>query len=191
MGRLVYAGIGSLDGFVADAQGDFDWSAPDEEVHRYLNERDRAVTAELYGRRLFEVMKVWETYGTSPEVTDVERQYGEQWRGRPKEVFSTSLSSVGTSRTTLHRHFDPVAVRRLVDDTDGDVSIGGPDLAAQALRAGIVDVLEYYANPVVVGGGTPWLPSGLRLGLHLVEHHRFGNGVVHLVYEPISRGPRS
>ncbi|MGJ7440623.1 dihydrofolate reductase family protein [Aquipuribacter sp. MA13-6] len=185
MGRLVYAGIGSLDGFVADDRGDFDWSAPDDEVHAYLNERDRAVSAELYGRRLYEVMKVWETYGTSPEVTDVEAQYGVQWRGRPKEVFSRSLPAVETSRTTLHRDFDPAWVRRYVAEADGDVSIGGPDLAAQALRAGLVDVLEYYVNPVVVGGGTPWLPPGLRLGLRLVEQHRFDHGVVHLVYEPV------
>ena len=182
MGRLVYASIGSLDGVIADAEGDFDWSAPDEEVHAYLNERDRAVVAELYGRRLYEVMKVWETYGTAPDASDVERDYGEQWRGRPKLVFSASLSSVGTSRTTLHREFDPVRIRRFVDRTDGDVSIGGPDLAAQALRAGIVDRVEYYANPVIVGGGTTWLPTGLRLGLRLVEHHRFANGVVHLAY---------
>lgn len=182
MGDLVYAGIGSLDGYVADPEGDFGWSAPDEEVHAYLNERDRSVAAELYGRRLYEVMKVWETYGTAPDASDVERDYGEQWRGRPKQVFSTTLSSVGTSRTTLHREFDPAQIRRFVDETDGDVSIGGPGLAAQALRAGIVDRLEYYANPVIIGGGTPWLPSGLRLGLRLVEHHRFANGVVHLAY---------
>lgn len=182
MGHLVYAGIGSVDGFVADAEGSFDWSAPDEEVHAYLNERDRAVVAELYGRRLYEVMQVWETYGTGPDAHDVERDYGEQWRGRPKLVFSTTLSSVSTSQTTLHRQFDPAQVRRLVDEADGDVSIGGPDLAAQALRAGIVDRLEYYANPVVIGGGTPWLPQGLRLDLRLVEHHRFAGGVVHLAY---------
>jgi dihydrofolate reductase len=182
VGQLVYAGIGSLDGFIADTEGDFDWSAPDEEVHAYLNERDRAVAAELYGRRLYEVMKVWETYGTAPDAHDVERDYGEQWRGRPKLVFSKTLPSVTTSRTTLHREFDPAQVRRLVDDTDGDVGIGGPDLAAQALRAGIVDRIEYYANPVIVGGGTPWLPSGLRLDLRLVEHHRFTNGTVHLAW---------
>lgn len=183
MGRLVYAGIGSLDGYVADAEGDFSWSAPDEEVHTYLNERDRAVTVELYGRRLYEVMKVWQTYGTSSGASRAEREYGEQWRGREKVVFSTTLSSVDSSRTRLSRRFDPAAVRRLVDDTDGDVSIGGPDLASQALRAGIVDTVELYANPVVVGGGTPWLPGGVHLDLRLVEHQRFGSGVVHLAYE--------
>ena len=182
MGRLVYASIGSLDGFIADAEGEFDWSAPDEEVHAYLNERDSAVALELYGRRLYDVMKVWQTYGTAADASDVERVYGEQWRARPKRVFSTTLSAVDTSQTTLHREFDPVEVRRLVDETDGDVGIGGPDLAAQALRAGIVDRVEYYAGPVIIGGGTPWLPRGLRLDLRLVEHHRFAGGVVHLAY---------
>lgn len=182
MGLLVYASIGSLDGFVGDAEGDFGWSAPDEEVHAYLNERDRAVVAELYGRRLYEVMAVWETYGTGPDASDVERDYGAQWRSRPKQVFSRTLSAVDTSFTTLHRELDPAEVRRFVDGTDGEVGIGGPELAAHALRAGIVDRVEYYAHPVVVGGGTPWLPGGLRIGLRLVEEHRFGNGVVHLAY---------
>ncbi len=182
VGSLVYASIGSLDGFIADADGAFDWSAPDEEVHAYLNERDRSVVLELYGRRLYEVMKVWETYGTEPDAHAVEREYGEQWRARPKLVFSTTLPSVDTSRTTLQREFDPVQVRRLADEADGDVGIGGPELAAHALRAGIVDRVEYYVTPVVVGGGTPWLPSGLRTDLRLVGHHRFGNGVVHLAY---------
>ncbi|WP_380167771.1 dihydrofolate reductase family protein [Jannaschia sp. R86511] len=183
MGRLVYTGIGSLDGFVADESGDFDWSAPDEEVHAHLNARDSRVVAELYGRRLYDVMHVWQTYGTGPDATDVERQYGEQWRGRPKRVWSRSLAAVTTPLTTLHRDFDATQVRALVERADGDVSIGGPDLAAQALRAGLVAAVEYYACPVVVGGGTPWLPSGLRLTLRLVEQHRFGNGVVHLSYD--------
>jgi dihydrofolate reductase len=188
MGQLVYVGIGSLDGFVADADGDFAWSAPDEEVHAYLNERDRDVVLELYGRRLYEVMKVWETYGTEDGASQVERVYGEQWRGRPKVVWSRSLTAVETARTTLERRFDPAEVRRLVDGTEGQVSIGGPDLAGHALRAGIVDRVEYYVVPVVVGGGTPWLPGGLHLDLQLVEEHRFACGVVHLAYD-VRRAP--
>jgi dihydrofolate reductase len=182
MGQLVYIGIGSLDGFVADVHGGFDWSAPDEEVHAYLNERDRGVSLELYGRRLYDVMKVWETYGTAADSHPVEREYGENWRGRDKVVFSRTLSEVATPRTRLEREFDPVSVRRLVEDAGGDVTIGGPDLAAHALRAGIVDRVEYYASPVVIGGGTPWLPEGLRIDLRLLETHRFASGVVHLVY---------
>lgn len=187
MGQLVYVGIGSLDGYVADEDGDFAWSAPDEEVHAYLNERDRRVTAELYGRRLYEVMKVWETYGAAPGSPDVERDYGEQWRGRPKVVFSRSLASVETARTRLERRFDPAEVRHLVDGTEGEVSIGGPELAGRALHAGIVDRVEYYLVPTVVGGGTPWLPAGLHLDLRLVEQHRFGCGVVHLAYDVLDR----
>lgn len=182
MGRLVYAGIGSLDGFVADPAGDFGWSAPDEEVHAYLNDRDRGVSLELYGRRLYEVMKVWETYGTAPDSSPAERDYGQLWRGRDKIVYSATLRTVETARTRLARVFDPGEVRRLVDQSPGDVTIGGPDLAAHALRAGIVDALELYVNPVVIGGGTPWLPSEVRLDLRLVEQHRFACGVVHLAY---------
>lgn len=149
MGRLVYAGIGSLDGYVADAEGDFTWSAPDAEVHTYLNERDRSVSLELYGRRLYEVMKVWETYGTDPDAEDAEREYGEIWRAREKVVYSRTLASVETSRTRLERTFEPEAVRALVEAADGDVGLGGPELAAHALRAGLVDALEFYVNPVV------------------------------------------
>lgn len=187
MGRLVYSGIGSLDGFIADENGDFVWSAPSDEVHAHINERDRAVVAELYGRRLYEVMKVWETFGTGPDASGVERDYGEIWRNRDKTVYSTSLPSVNTGRTRLERHFDPAAVRRYVDEFDGDVNIGGPGLAAHALRAGIVDRVEYYANPIILGGGKHWLPPGVRLPLRLVAERRFGNGVVYLAYEAISR----
>lgn len=183
MGQLVYASIGSLDGFIADTQGRFDWSAPDEEVHAYLNERDRGVTLELYGRRLYEVMKVWETYGRGPDAAAVEREYGENWRGRDKVVYSRTLASVDTSRTRLEREFDPDTVRRLVDEAEGDVSVGGPELAAHALGAGLVDVLEYYANPIIIGRGKPWLPDDLRVDLRLLEMHRFACGVVHLAYE--------
>lgn len=186
MGQLVYIGIGSLDGFVADADGVFDWAAPDEEVHAFINARDRAVSLELYGRRLYEVMQVWETYGTAPDSHPVEREYGEIWRSRDKVVFSTTMAGVQTTRTRLEREFDPMAVRRLVDAADGEVTIGGPALAAHALRAGIVDRVECYANPVIVGGGAPWLPSGLRLHLRLLETNRFASGVVHLAYAVIT-----
>lgn len=182
MGRLVYTSIGSLDGFIADVDGEFDWSAPDEEVHAYLNERDRRVTAELYGRRLYDVMKVWETFGTGADASEVERQYGAQWRSRPKVVYSRTLTQVDTAHTELRREVDIPELRAVVDAAEGDVTIGGPELASHALRAGVVDVVEYYANPVVLGAGTPWLPAGLRLELRLAEQHAFSNGVVHLAY---------
>lgn len=182
MGQLVYAGIGSLDGFIADEHGEFDWSAPSDEVHSFINERDRAV-AELYGRRLYEVMRVWETFGTGPDDSAVEREFGETWRNRDKVVFSSTLPSVSTARTRLERSFDPRAVRRFVDGVDGEVNIGGAQLAAQALHAGIVDRVEYYVNPVIVGAGTRWLPPDLRVSLRLVEEQRFSDGVVYLAYE--------
>lgn len=182
MGRLVYGGIGSLDGFIADVNGNFDWSMPDEEVHAHVNEQDRGVVAELYGRRLYEVMKVWDTYGNGPSATAVESEYGKIWRNRDKIVYSTSLESVDTGRTRLEKHFDPESVRRYVDGVDGDVNIGGPELAGHALRAGIVDVVAYYASPIIVGGGKHWLPQGVRLSLQLVDERRFGNGVVFTSY---------
>ena len=187
MGRLVYASIGSLDGFIADEQGEFDWSAPDDEVMAFLNERDRAVRCELYGRRLYEVMKVWETFGTEPDASTVDREFGDHWRNRDKVVFSTTLAGVDTPRTTLEPVFDPDRVRQLVHATDGDVSVGGPELASHALRAGIVERLEYYLNPVIIGSGTPWLPADLHLNLNLnlTEVHRFSNGVVYLAYDVI------
>ncbi len=182
MGRLVYVCVGSLDGFVADVHGDFGWSAPDAEVHAYINVRDRETSADLYGRRLYEVMQVWDTWGTGPEDTPVERQYAQQWRARDKRVYSSTLDEVTTSRTSLHREFVPSQVRAYVDEQSGDVSIGGPELAAHALEAGIVDAVEYYANPVVLGAGKPWLPPGVRMDLKLTETRRFRSGVVHLAY---------
>lgn len=183
MGRLIYGGIGSLDGFIADATGDFGWSAPDEEVFAFLNAREERTSAELCGRRLYEVLAVWETFGTEANDTEVERRYGEMWRARDKVVFSSTLTEVTTANTRLESRFDPDEVRRFVAAQPGDVNIGGPTLAAGALRAGIVDVIEYYANPIIVGSGTTWLPGDLRLGLRLIGEHRFTNGVVHLAYE--------
>lgn len=182
MGRLIYVGIGSLDGYFADTEGNFDWSAPDEEVHAYLNARDAAVSAELYGRRLYEVMAVWETYGTGPDASPAEREYGEQWRGRDKLVFSRTLTSVPTARTRLIGEFDADEVRAFVDAQPGDVTIGGGELAGVALAAGLVDKVEYYASPVVLGAGRPWLPAGVRLELEHRSTHTFGNGVVHTAY---------
>lgn len=183
MGRLIYSGIGSLDGFINDADGDFGWSAPSEQVHAYLNERDRRATLELYGRRVYEVMKVWETYGLDADASSAEREYGQTWRARDKVVFSTTLPTVETARTRLERTFDIRTVRHLIEQAEGDVTIGGPTLAAHALRAGLVEAIEFYIHPIVIGAGTPWLPADLRLDLRLVEHHRFDNGVVHVAYD--------
>jgi len=178
---LRYASITSLDGYVADAQGSFDWSVPDEEVHRFVNDRQRPIGTYLYGRRLYEVMVAWETLPThdQPAVT---RDYAEIWRGAEKVVYSTSLQDVASARTRIERRFDAAAVRELKASASRDLLVGGPQLAAAALRAGLVDVVEQLVSPVVVGGGTPFLPDGLRLDLELVDERRFGNGVVHLGY---------
>jgi dihydrofolate reductase len=181
MASLLYAGITSLDGYVADAQGSFDWSVPDEEVHRFVNDRQRPLGTYLYGRRLYEVMVGWETLPTGDEPAVV-RDYAEIWRGAEKVVYSTSLQDVASARTRIERSFDAAAVRELKATGSRDLLVGGPNLAATALRAGLVDAVEQLVSPVVVGGGTPFFPEGLHLDLELVEERRFGNGVVHLGY---------
>jgi dihydrofolate reductase len=177
MGKLIYSAITSLDGYVADEGGRFDWAAPDEEVHAFVNDQERGIGTHLYGRRMYEVMRVWETFG---DDADIPRDFAQIWRAADKVVYSTTLPAVTTERTRLERGFDPDAVRRLKDG--GDVSIGGPHLAAEALRAGLVDECHLYLNPVVVGGGNRALPDRVKVKLQLVDEHRFGNGVVHLAY---------
>ncbi len=178
--RLRYTAITSLDGYVADRDGRFDWSAPDEEVHAFVNELESRVGTYLYGRRLYEVMRSWQD--VTDAESDVVRAYAEMWRAADKVVWSRTLTEVTTPRTRLEQEYDPAAVRALVAAADRDVSIGGPTLAAHALASGQVDDLHLLVTPVVVGGGTAWLPDDLRLDLELVDEHRFGNGVVHLHY---------
>ena len=181
MGRLVYAAICSLDGYTVDADGNFDWAMPDEEEHGFVNDLERPVGTYLYGRRMYQTMAVWQELG-GPDVSPIENDYADVWRAADKVVFSTTLPEVSTPRTRLERAFDPDAVRSLLAATDRDVGIGGPGLAAHALRAGLVAELHLFLHPVVVGGGTRALPDGVRLDLDLVEEHRFGSGVVHLRY---------
>lgn len=182
MPKLVYTVIASLDGYTVDADGKFDWSMPSAEVHAHVNAAERSIGTYLYGRRLYETMAYWQTAGNDPADPAEVRDYGELWRAADKVVYSATLDAVSTPRTRLERSFDPAAVRELKDAVDGDVSIGGATLAASALRAGLVDECRIYVVPVIVGGGTPWLPGGLRLRLRLLDDHRFGNGVVHLGY---------
>jgi dihydrofolate reductase len=177
MGRLTYSAIESLDGYVADEHGRWDWSMPDEEVHAFVNDRTRPIRTHLLGRRMYEVLVAWETMDEpEPEMRD----FAEIWRSSDKVVYSTTLEAPRSARTRIERRFDPDAVRAL--KAAGDCAIGGPELAAQALAAGLVDDVELFLSPVIVGGGTPALPSGLRLDLQLVDERRFGNGVVHLHY---------
>jgi dihydrofolate reductase len=179
MARLQYAAICSLDGYTEDADGKFDWAAPDEEVHAFVNDLERPVGTALYGRRMYETLAVWQTIG-GPEHHAIENDYAEIWRGTDKVVYSTTLPAVSTPRTRLERTFDPETVGRLKDAATSDLAIGGPGLAAQALRAGLVDDVHLFLHPVVVGGGTRALPDGVRLDLELVSERRFAGGVVHL-----------
>ena len=177
MGRLIYAGLASLDGYTVDTEGRFDWAAPDHEVHQFVNDLERGIGTYLYGRRMYEVMSFWEDVD-DPEP--VMQDYAAVWQAADKVVYSSTLSSVSTARTRLEPRFDAEAVRELVASAPHDVSIGGPTVAAEALRAGLVDEVHTVLNPVTVGGGTPMFPVGLRLDLELLAEHRFASGVVHL-----------
>ena len=177
--RLVYSAIASLDGYVADREGDFSWSEPDEEVHAFVNELERPVGTYLFGRRLYEVMVAWETM-SDPEP--VMRDFASIWRAADKIVYSSTLSEVSSARTVIEREFDAGAVREMKAASGRDLAVGGPHLAAHAIRAGLVDEYRVFLSPVVVGGGTRWLPDDVRVDLELLEERRFGNGVVHLRY---------
>jgi dihydrofolate reductase len=177
--KLVYAAIASLDGFVEDESGSFEWAAPDAEVHAYVNDLERPIGTHLYGRRMYEVLVAWETIDDPAPVI---RDYAQLWRAADKVVYSRTLERVASARTRIEREFDPDAVRALKAAADRDILIGGPELAAVALRAGLVDEIHLLLSPVVVGGGKPMLPDGLRVDLDLQAERRFGNGVVHLHY---------
>ena len=181
MARLIYSVITSLDGYVADETGDFDWSVPDEEVHAFVNDQQRPIGTYLYGRRLYEVMSAWETLDLADEPA-VAVDYAGIWRAATKVVYSTTLAEPTTANTRIERAFEPEAIRALKADSSADLEIGGPELAGQALRAGLVDDIWYLLSPVVVGGGTPALPHDLKLDLELVSQRRFANGVVHVGY---------
>ncbi|MFZ0324436.1 MAG: dihydrofolate reductase family protein [Actinomycetes bacterium] len=182
MARLVYSVIASLDGYVADEHGRFDWAAPAEEVHRFLNEVERSVGTYLYGRRLYEVMAGWQDMPGIEHQSDVVQEYAGIWQSAAKVVYSTTLASVTTAKTRLERAFDPHDVRAMVTELELDVSIGGPTLAANALRAGVVDDVHVFLVPIVVGGGTSCWPTGARFALDLVDRDRFADGTVHLHY---------
>ncbi|MDQ3455618.1 MAG: dihydrofolate reductase family protein [Actinomycetota bacterium] len=182
MATLIYTGITSLDGYLADADGNFDWAGPDEEVHLFVNDLERPVGTYLYGRRLYEVMRYWETAHTEPDQPDHIRDFTNIWQAADKVVYSRTLHAASTAGTRLERDFDPEAVRELLAAADRDVSIAGAELAAVAIRAGLVGEFRQFLVPVVVGGGTPFFPADVRIRLDLVEQRRFGNGVVYLRY---------
>jgi dihydrofolate reductase len=179
MAKLIDVAIASLDGYVADEEGKFDWAAPDGEVHGFVNDLERPIGTYLYGRRMYEVMAVWETID---DPAPVMRDYAEIWRAADKVVYSKTLETASSPRTRIERDFDPEAVRQLKATAQSDISVGGPELAAQAIEAGLVDELHLFLTPIVVGGGNRSLPTNLRVKLELLDERTFGNGVVHLHY---------
>lgn len=182
MARLIYLTNVSLDGYIEDADGRFDWSEPDAELHQFFNELTRPVGTFLYGRRLYETMAVWET---DPELSagdPITEEFARLWVAADKVVWSRTLEAPVTTRTRLERAFDADAVRALVAEAPGDLAIGGAELAAHALRAGLVDEVQLVMHPVVIGGGKPALPDGVRVGLELLEDRRFAGGHVYLRY---------
>jgi dihydrofolate reductase len=185
VGKLIYSMITSLDGYVADERGSFDWARPDDEVHAFVNDLERTVGTYLYGRRMYEVMVYWETAATVAGPPSVERDYAAIWLAAEKVVFSTTLEAPASARTRIERAFDPDEVRRMKAESERDLSVAGPGLAGQAIRAGLVDELHLFLVPVVVGAGTRSLPDDVRLDLQLLDERRFG-GVVHLHYRVMS-----
>jgi dihydrofolate reductase len=182
MAKLIYSAIMSLDGYIADEQGNFDWAAPDEEVHRFVNDLERPVGTYLYCRRMYEVMAAWETMDRVPDQPQVSLDFARIWQAADKVVYSRTLETVSSARTRIERQFDPEAVRQLKDSTGPDLSVGGSHLAAQAIQAGLVDEYHLFITPTVVGGGNQALPGHVRLDLDLEDERRFASGVVFLRY---------
>ena len=181
LGKLIYSALASLDGYVADNDGKWGWAEPDEEVHAFVNELARPVGTYLYGRGMYEVMIAWETWDIEGEPAVIQ-DFAEIWRAADKIVFSRTLDSVSSARTRLEREFDPEAVRRLKEKAGHDLAVAGPDLAGQAIEAGLVDEYHLFLAPVIVGGGKQMLPDNLRVDLELRDERRFDSGFVFLGY---------
>ncbi|WP_026555681.1 dihydrofolate reductase family protein [Arthrobacter sp. 35W] len=182
MAKLIYTAITSLDGYVADAEGNFDWSMPDGQVHAFINGLERRCGTYLLGRRMYDVMAVWDDFHGRTDLPAEMQEYADIWHDADKIVYSTTLETVTAARTRLEKKFDAGAVAALKAASVGDISVGGPTLAAEAIRAGLVDEIIQFISPIVVGGGIPFLPDGVKLALELVDERRFDNGVVYLAY---------
>jgi dihydrofolate reductase len=182
MARLIYAMNASVDGYTADTDGNFDWTMPDEELHRFFNDFERPHGIHLYGRRMYETMAIWEDDDFLVGMPEYVHEYAKIWRAADKVVYSRTLKEPSTPRTRIESDFNPEAIRRMKAEATTNISIAGPGLAAEALKAGLVDEYHVVFSPVIVGGGTPILPPGLRLDLELLDERRFTNGTVHLHY---------
>src|SRR5437764_7221543 len=182
MAKLIYSAITSLDGYVEDTAGKFEWAAPDEGVDAFVNDLERPIATYLYGRRMYDTMAFWETAGTGPEEPAVVRDFAEIWRGAEKIVYSRTLQAASSARTRIERDFSPEAIRQLKSASGSDMTIGGSDLAGQAVAAGLVDECQLFLAPVVVGGGKRALPDRVRADLELANGRCFKSGVVYLHY---------
>jgi dihydrofolate reductase len=188
MASLIYSAIASLDGYVEDDEGRFEWAAPDEEVVGFINEIERPIGTYLYGRRMYETMVFWESAPLDDGSPLTDRDFARTWQAADKVVYSRTLASVSSARTRIERDFDAAEIRRLKMAVPRDLTVGGAELAGQAIESGLVDELQLFVVPVVVGGGKAWLPSHLHLHLELLESRRFASGFVYLRYRPAPAG---
>jgi dihydrofolate reductase len=188
MGKLIYSALCSVDGYVADAAGGFEWAAPDDGVHAAVNDLMRPAGTHLYGRRIYDVLVWWETIDTGRDQPEVVRDFAQLWRNADKIVYSTTMSEPRSTRTRIDRRFDADEVRALKLATDSDLVIGGPTLAASAFEQGLIDECHLFLSPISVGDGLSALPRSGRLRMELVDHRRFDNGVVHLSYRLQGKG---
>jgi dihydrofolate reductase len=181
MAKLIYSAITSLDGYVEDAEGNFDWGGPDDELHAFINDLERPIDTYLYGRRMYETMVFWETVATGADQAAVARNFAAIWRGE-KVVYSRTLESASSAKTRIERELDPEAVRQMKEAAGSDITIGGSEFAGEAIRAGLVDECHLFLNPILVGGGKRALPYNVRARLQLIDERRLRSGVVHLHY---------
>jgi len=185
MAKLIFSAITSLDGYIEDKDGNFDWGAPDEEVLSFVNELERPIGTYLYGRRMYETMVYWETAQGLPDPSPGDRDFTELWKAATKIVYSKSLMTASSANTRIEREFDPMVIQQMKAAQERDITIGGPTLAAQAFKAGLVDECQLFLTPVVLGGGKPSLPDDVRFGVELLSERRFRNGVVFLHYRTL------
>jgi dihydrofolate reductase len=182
MAKLIYSAIASTDGYVEDEHGKFDWATPDDEVLAFVNEQERPIGTYLYGRRMYETMVFWETVSTGADQSSLIRDFAELWRAAEKIVYSRTLQTTSSARTRVERDFDPESIRALKRTSPADITVGGAELAGQAIASGLVDECHLFLNPVLVGAGKRALPAGVRAQLELLDERRFGNGVVYVHY---------
>lgn len=183
MAHLIYSAIASLDGYTEDANGNFNWAAPDDEVHQFINDLERAAGTYLYGRRMYETMTAWETDASLAAVSPIMRDFAEIWQAANKIVYSKTLETVSTRKTQIERDFNPEAIRQLKIAAKHEIAIGGPNLAAHAFRAGLIDEYHLFVVPIVVGGGKKSLPDNIHLELTLLDERHFDSGIVFLRYQ--------